>query len=348
MMTNFAKIRTAATLAPLTLLAGACGGTAAPPPAKTASTAPITAISFNLAWSPEGYQAPLAYGVVHGIFRRYGFDVHLVTGTGSQPSVEAIANHNQTFGLADGSTLATLVSKGIRAVAVMGYIQASPIAIIVNANAHITNPRQLAGKTLAVTPTGPTYELLPAFLRAVGLSPTAVHELSMSGPARIPAIVAGKAVGEPALGSIEDGPVLASKGIPVRYFLYSQYGIQIPETLTVITSPQEVSSHPQTVQRFVAALRAAIGAAERHPRAAVAAMAQLFPASAPPQSVMLEQWKGTIPFLQTPADQGKPLGWMAQSDWETALRLAQTYTHASPSLPVSSLYTNRFVDAAAR
>lgn len=342
-------------VAMLTTACGASGNAATsnsstPYASATASSIPkrLANVSFNLAWAPEGYQAPIAYGVTQGIYKKYGLNVHLVTGSGSQPSVEAIAKGDQMFGLSDGSTLATMVSQGVKAVAVMGYVQQSPIAIIVSAKSKITTPNQLAGKTLAVTPAGPTYELLPAFLKAVGLSPGSVHELSMSGPSRIPAIISGKAVGEPALGAIEDGPVLESKGVPVRYFPYSRYGVRIPETLDVITSPQVLAKDSGTVQKFVSATLVAISEAEKNPRAAAQAQASLFPAAAPPVNVMTAQLKGTFPLLRTSADVGKPLGWMAGSDWQAALHLAQQYTKASPSLSIKMLYTNQFVDAATR
>lgn len=328
----------------------ACGSAAssAPPshpataaPAKT-SAAALQNVTLDLGWTAQGWMAAFGYGATHGIFKRYGINLKLVPGTGSETTVESVAKGEFPFGLADGTTLAVLYSKGVRTVMVGGYLQQSATDIVVAKRTGITTPQQLAGKVLAETPTTDTFEMMPAFLKAVGLPPGSIHYLALSGPARIPAIISGHAVGEVGLGTIEDGPVIASKGVPVRYFPFAKYGVKMDESEGIIVRPQLIQSDPGLIRRFIEATRASVLGAEQHPHAAVQAMAQLFPSAHPAVAVMLQQWKGAEALLTTPSDKGHPLGWMAPNDWKAALQLAVTYMHIATPPQVAQLYTNQF------
>lgn len=339
------------------LLAG-CGQAASKAPATSGTTAPATTssasatsaaagslqkVTLNLGFLVLGWQAAFAYGATHGIFKQQGIDLKLVPGTGSETTVESVANGEFPFGLADGTTLAALYSKGVRAVAVGGYLQGSATAIVVAKSSGITSPKQLAGKVLGETPTTDTFEMMPAFLKAVGLPTNSVHYLALGGAARVPAIVAGHAVGDVSLGAIDDGPVLQSKGVPVRYFPFAQYGVNMDETEDIITSPKMLKSNPGLIKRFILATRASVLGAEKHPHAAVQAIAQLFPSAAPSLPVLLQEWKGAEPLLTTPQDKGHVLGWMAPQDWQDAVNLANQYMNLKQKVTATNnLFTNQF------
>jgi ABC-type nitrate/sulfonate/bicarbonate transport system substrate-binding protein len=83
-------------------LLGGCGQAAASHPAATVSassaavvassaTGNLQAVTFRLDFVPEGYQAPFAYGVAAGIYRRYGIALHIVPSSSSQVTVETTA-----------------------------------------------------------------------------------------------------------------------------------------------------------------------------------------------------------------------------------------------------------------
>jgi NitT/TauT family transport system substrate-binding protein len=341
-------------LAPLglgaTALLAACGsptatstGAAAKTPSgSTAASHPRT-VTLLLGSAPTGFEAPFVYGVQSGIYRRYGLDVKWRWGTGTALTTEDVAAGKVMFG--DGTSTAVLKvdSSGGDVVAVYGFMQQTANAVIVPASSSIHSFRDLPGHTLGGTAGDSSSLLFPAVLKKAGISPNAIHIDYMSPQAQLPALYTHKVEGLIGFGP-QVKAEMAAKGVPVRVLSYSRYGVNTI-TLVVVTNRQLIQAHPNLVRAFVAATQAAVLAAKQHPHAAVNAVYANASGTAVSRPVLLSQWESTIQLMQTPNDQGHPLGWMSAKDWQETARVSQQYLGLKITVPVAKAYTNRFIPA---
>jgi NitT/TauT family transport system substrate-binding protein len=60
--------------------------------------------------------------------------------------------------------------------------------------------------------------------------------------------------------------------------------------------------------------------------------------------ILLNQIKLTLDYFDTPATQGKPIGWQSKEDWEAALKSMQDAGVVSAGANASDYYTNALVE----
>jgi NitT/TauT family transport system substrate-binding protein len=60
--------------------------------------------------------------------------------------------------------------------------------------------------------------------------------------------------------------------------------------------------------------------------------------------VLLGQIKLTLDYFETPASQGKPIGWQSREDWEAALKSMEAAGVVNAGWNVADYYTNALVE----
>jgi len=60
--------------------------------------------------------------------------------------------------------------------------------------------------------------------------------------------------------------------------------------------------------------------------------------------VLLGQIKLTLDYFDTPATQGRPIGWQAREDWEAALKSMEAAGVVNAGWNVTDYYTNALVE----
>src|SRR2546423_3043603 len=85
------------------------GLTIAMPPAAGAADE----LSLRLDYLPQGYHAPLFYGVAKGYYADQGINLKIADGKGSNASLQAVAARNDTNGLADYAPMAQTTTQGM-------------------------------------------------------------------------------------------------------------------------------------------------------------------------------------------------------------------------------------------
>src|SRR3979490_3158022 len=63
-------------------------------------------LSLRLDYLPQGYHAPLFYGVAKGYYAEQGINLKIADGKGSNASLQAVAAGNDTIVLANYATMA--------------------------------------------------------------------------------------------------------------------------------------------------------------------------------------------------------------------------------------------------
>ncbi|MET0453458.1 MAG: ABC transporter substrate-binding protein [Mycobacterium sp.] len=309
----------AALVAAATLALAGCGASDS---AKDSENTPAADGSTNAAtlmlnWYPYGEHAPFYYGVEEGIFAKHGIDLQIDAGQGSTKTVQAIGSEQADFGWADSPAVLSNIDKGVEVKSVGVFLQTTPSAVQVFADSGINDPKDLAGRTIAVSAGDAPTTTFPIYLDKVGVAQDQVTQQSMDAAGKMAAMLSGRVDG--LIGFAHDqGPTIANKsGKEIRYLRYSDAGLNFYSN-GLIANTATIGDSPELVQAMVDATSEAFAAAAANPEAAVAAMAGKDP-QMPPREVLLQQWQQTIPLLTTPATTGQVPGTNAKEDWVTTI-----------------------------
>jgi ABC-type nitrate/sulfonate/bicarbonate transport system substrate-binding protein len=149
-------------------------------------------LSLRLDYLPQGYHAPLFYGVAKGYYTEQGINLKIADGKGSNASLQAAAAGNDTIVLANYATMAQSTTQGMPVVAIGGMIQRLPDALIALKGSGIKTPKDLEGRTGSIPATSAVYKLFPAFAQATGIDLKKIKMAQMAAGATHAAVLQGQ------------------------------------------------------------------------------------------------------------------------------------------------------------
>ncbi|MDT0158244.1 ABC transporter substrate-binding protein [Microbacterium sp. ARD32] len=277
----------------------------------------VTDVTLMLNWYPYGEHAPFYYGVEKGIFKDHGINLTIKAGQGSTKTAQAVGQKQVDFGWADTPAVLANIDKGVAIKSVGVFLQTTPSAVQVFADSGIEEPKDLKGKTIAVSAGDAPTTTFPMYLEAVGLKESDVKQQNLDPAGKIAAVLSGQVDG--LIGFAHDqGPTIAAKsGKKMRYLRYSDAGLNFYSN-GLIAPTDTIEQKPELVKELVAATSEAFAAAAEDPEAAVASMTGKDP-QMPAKDVLLDQWTETIKLLSTKATEGEAPGVNATSDWQATL-----------------------------
>ena len=307
----------------------------------TASSAEVAA-TLRMDWLPISYHAPFYLAKEKGYYSDAGINLAIEDGKGSGATIQLISTDRDTFGLADASIVAKSIAQGIPVKLVMGIFRRSAVAIVFPGQSSISKPLDLKGKKLATCPGDAPAILLPAYLKAVGLSERDVEMVNVDCGSKYTVVARGLA--DATLGFGPYGPTMfGAAGIKdVRELDYADAGLTIPSH-GLIASLNLISTNPDLVRRFVAATSRGWKEARQNPDAAITAMVQAVPLMKGKEEVLKTEFQAYLKFLDTPATQGRPFGWQSEEDWKKAEEILVQYMSIKQQPSVASYFTNDFI-----
>jgi NitT/TauT family transport system substrate-binding protein len=289
----------------------------------------------------NGYVTPFALALERGYYSDAGLDVTIEQGQGSATTIQTVAAGNDTFGLADSSTLVRGVSAQDIPVKLLSvYTQTGTNGLIYHQDSGFTGElEQLRGKPMVSSPGSAELTLLPALLATAGMTMDDLELQLVDFNARVPlflqtpdAFLSGFATGDYLRVRAEEPTA--------QYKPFSDYGILVHGT-GLIATDDTIESNPDLVRRFVEASLKGWNDAVADPEAAVQAGIKLFPDV---DATLLRDGLQIVidQQLHTPNTEGKPIGWTAEEDWVTMLDVLKTYGEVATKEP-SAYYTNEFI-----
>lgn len=299
----------------------------------------IVSTTLRLDWIASGYHAPFFVAEAKGYYQAKGIDVHISDGKGSPVTAEDVAAGHDTFGVASADSAATVISKGGPIKVVADFIQQSPGAVIFRAGAPIHSPTDLYGKKVGVPPGSAAGQLWDAFVAANHLDVQRMSIIDVTPGNEATFLREGKI---DAMSAFDYSyvPVLARHGFKTRSLEMADYGVAgLSEGIVVNTAT--LKNHPNWVRGFLGATIRAFKWTSAHPRQAIAIERRFRPKLDP--EIGLGQWKTALQLLHTKASHGKPIGWMARSDWRSTIRLAHRFEGMKKTLPLADYYTDAYL-----
>jgi len=311
--------------------------------ASVATAADLQKVSVRMDWVVSDYHAPFYAGVKNGFFKEQGLDVTVEPGNGSANVAQAIGNGNGEFASVDGGTVMQLVAKGLPVKCVMGYFQRNPNGVIYTEKSGIKKPKDLEGKTLALTNGDAPSALLPAFAKATGLDLSKVNIINTAAAAKNASVISGKADADVTF-AFQGVPIIRAAGVSADSFDYADYGVNVPG-LCIIARLDYINEHPGIVKKFVAGAQKAIGWSNDHAQQSIDILVDMNQNTKIDTKTSLPILQAGLKLLHTKNTQDKPIGVMARQDWAHAEDLLEQYVGLKKADSPDRYFTNQFLTA---
>ncbi len=296
------------------------------------------AVSFRLNWYLGGLHVPFYYGKDKGFYKAEGIDLTINEGRGSANTVQVVAAGSDTFGLADSSSLIATAAKGAEVKSVMSLLNSTGFSVVSLASTGIKKPKDLEGKTLAVSPGDPLAQLFRALAAVNKLDMDKIKFVQVDPAAKVVSVLEKRA--DALLGGADDQYFLIKyKGQEPAALRYSENGANIVG-MTILAKEDTIKNKADLVRRFVRATVKSWEEAKKNPEAAVEAALKVKP-DLNKQST-LDQLKVDIELLDSKYSKGK-IGMGAKEDWDGTIALLKQYRDVQTDKPWTAFHTNDFL-----
>ena len=136
----------------------------------TAGAAAQTKVRFQVDFVPQGLYSGFFYALAKGYYTAEKLDVEMVDGRGSALTVEALASGNINIGEANSGVAALAIGQGRDIVSVGMFLGKSTFGFFVPQKSGINAIKDLAGKSLVMTPGTPEALMLPAVFKLASVN----------------------------------------------------------------------------------------------------------------------------------------------------------------------------------
>ena len=235
-------------------------------------------VILMLNWYTYSEHAPFYLGKDKGFYDAEGIDLDIQEGRGSAVTVQAVAAGSATFGYVDVPTKIKAAAKGAPVKAVGVALQTSAMSVMGFADKNIKTPKDIVGKTVAMTPGDSMSQIWPLFLKKTGLQETQFKTVSGDAQTKLNAVINGQA--DLLLGYVMDQNIKLQDAAhkPVTTIRFADYGVNLISS-GIVANKDTLTAKADLVKRFMRATTKALEEAEKNPEAAVDATLKAQPKS---------------------------------------------------------------------
>jgi len=330
------------------VVAAACSSSgsssAGNPQAPQSGSGATTPVSVVTGFTYVGAYAPLYYGIANGTYKAHNINLSVKSEAGGTITAgEEVAQGKIDFGFIDTSAASTLIAKGAGLTVLATYQPVDDMAVLTLSQSGIKTAKDLIGKSIATSPTGSLGALLPAFLKAAGVSNSQVKMVNVSGQQLQTSVITHQT--EAAVGYAwgQTVTIEAATHQPVTAILYSSAGVDITGYGLIVNSSY-LKAHPDVARQMVAATSTAVEASVKDPTAANDAGVAANPALAKDSDLSLKELQIFAKEVDDQRTPGKPLGWNDPATWTKSLNIINKYMGPIPT-DGSKYYTNAYLPA---
>jgi putative hydroxymethylpyrimidine transport system substrate-binding protein len=296
------------------LLVAACAVTVAACGEKTESTgAPKReSVRVMLDFFPNADHAGLYAAQGTGAFRKAGLDVSLQAPSDPSAPLKLLAAGKVDLAISYEPELLLARDKGQQLVAVGALVQKPLTSVMSIGRKAISDPKQLAGKTVGTAGIPYQSAYLKAILGQAGVDPARVKEVNV-GFNLVPAMLSGRV--DATLGAFwnYEGVQLAQQRKRPKIIRMEKAGVPTYNELVIVARQDELDTEGGAkVRRFLRALAQGMKALKQNPATGID---PLLRANRDLDRRLQEaSVKATMPVF-FPGDTSKPFGYMAPGEW---------------------------------
>lgn len=245
-------------------------------PAAAAQDDALTPVTVALDWYPNANHAGLYLAQERGYFTDAGLAVELYSPADPTTVLQTVGAGRDTFGISYQTDVLLARAQSVPVVSVAALVQRPLQGIMVLADSGITEPADLAGKTIGY-PGIPSQDAFLATMLATADLTLDDVELVNIGYDLVPALVAGRV--DASLGSFwTHETILAEReGYPVEMLRVEDWGVPLYYELVLVASEDLIATDPATIEAFLGAVQRGYADAIADPEAALDALAAASP-----------------------------------------------------------------------
>jgi NitT/TauT family transport system substrate-binding protein len=297
-----------------------------------ADTSTLTPVTVELAWTHQAQFAGMYAADLNGYYKAEGLAVTLVEVGPTGGQVESVLSGAAQFGVVAADVVLIARSQGSSVQAVATIYRRSPRVYVSLAEAGITRPQDLVGKTIAVNKAA-----MPAFAAMMDRVGVSSDEYTViQNTSDMDQLYSG-AVQARSVYLTNEVIAARNAGYQINIVYPDDYGIHNYADV-LIASDKLIAADPDLVLRFVRATLKGWTYAVEHPAEVGSMVAKYNPAA----DVKLETAKmaASLPLVNTGEEH---IGWMKAETWVAMESILREGGAIVAPLDVSQAFTMKFL-----
>lgn len=274
-------------------------------------------LTVRLDFSPWGVHAAMHLAKERGWFEEAGLDVDVQDGRGSGNTLQLVNAGQVDVGQIQLGLLGAARDQGATIKAFAGIQKKTDLCILVDKESDIGGIADLKGKKVVVFAASPWAPYIDTYLAAADLTREDVEVLFVDPAALWGTYTAGRADG--LMSTVGSAIPVAEKSRPSKCLMLDEAGLFFP-SYGLVATEQTIARRGEDLAKLVAVQQRAWEEISKDPDAGVRAIIAQRPDAKLDPDVLRQQIELTIAYFDTPATEGKPIGWQAAEDWEAALK----------------------------
>lgn len=304
-------------------------------------TASAEDLSIRLDFSPWGVHAAMHLAQDKGWFEEEGLNVDIQDGRGSGNTLQLVNAGQVDVGQVQLGLLGGIRQQGATTKSFAGFVRKTDLCVLVDETSDINAIEDLEGETLVVFAASPWAPYIDLFLEAGGLDTQSVEVMFVDPAALWGTYTSGRADG--LMSTYSSALPVAAGPRPSRCILASEAGLEFP-SYGLVATEETIENRGEALAKLVEIQQRAWEHLKTNIDDGVQAMLNQRSDADLNPDVLREQIRMTIEFLDTPATEGKPIGWQATEDWDAALEGMERAGVVEPGWNPDDYYTNEFVE----
>lgn len=297
-------------------------------------------IQMQMNWTADTAHLGFAMAQEKGIYADHDLDVTLVEGRGSAVAAQLVATGQTELGYADAGATLNVASKGAPIKIISTIWKSGQFGIQYLADSGISEPKDLIGKKLAVSPGSAMLPLVPVFLKANGIDESDVEIVSAAESAFIGLLTSGQV---DAVSQTPENIVvpLAAEGIEAENMYFYNHGVPIA-SLSLVAREDNLAANPDVYKRFVEATALGWLEAMKDREGAVDALLKVFPETGHSKENLLKS--STYSYASAcPGGSGDTIGVTSADTWAAMYDVMTTAMGLPSDKPVTDYYALDYV-----
>jgi NitT/TauT family transport system substrate-binding protein len=304
-------------------------------------TASAEDLSVRLDFSPWGVHAAMHLAQDKGWFEEEGLNVDIQDGRGSGNTLQLVNAGQVDVGQVQLGLLGGIRQQGATTKSFAGFVRRTDLCVLVDETSDINAIEDLEGETLVVFAASPWAPYIDLFLEAGGLDTQSVEVMFVDPAALWGTYTSGRADG--LMSTYSSALPVAAGPRPSRCILASEAGLEFP-SYGLVATEETIANRGEALGKLVEIQQRAWEHLKTNIDDGVQAMLnQRSDANLNPD-VLREQIRMTIEFFDTPATEGKPIGWQATEDWVAALEGMERAGVVEPGWNPDDYFSNNLVE----
>lgn len=299
----------------------------------------LTEVDFQLNWKITADHAAYYVALKKGWFAEEGLDVNIIIGQGSGYTVQVLDSGKADIGISDAPVPIKGIAQGAE-IKIVGIIfDKHPNCMYFWKDSGITEPQDIAGKTVAVPAADGHYVMWPAFAKQIGLDPDAVKFVNIEPSAKVAALATKKA---DVVFELYTGKPFMEKVIPpeeLGTILWSDYGFNA-YAHSLVARNELIENNPEVVREFLKAAYRGWDFVLKNPEEAIEILSEYHPIN---QTDYLANLMLVMEFFKTERYKNYGIGYIDPERMKNTIDLVGKYMGIEINFNPEDAYTSEFL-----